>query len=164
MAEYKTDPVTIDLIYRDREFCVWAWVERRTRTNFQPLLQAVFLRKQELLAAKRSRMKREQKTEAGVGFVSTLPNISWQILQDSSKSASAREGALTFQVALYTDRDMWEQELHVAQGDQKPRQEYSAAVKMDLDCNTLNNPLDGKAKLTALPASLIPLLPFPRST
>lgn len=41
---------------------------------------------------------------------------------------------------------MWKQELHVAQGDQKPRQEYSATVKMDLDCNTLNNPFGWESK------------------
>lgn len=46
-----------------------------------------------------------------------------------------------------SDRAMWEQELLPVHGDQKPRQKYSASVKTDLDSNSLNNPLDGKAKL-----------------
>lgn len=90
-------------------------------------------------------MQGAQKTEAELDYVSILPNFSRQIPQDSNKSASARQGPLTLQVCSISQ--IWEQELHLAQGDQKPRQKYSAAVKMDLHSNSLNNPVDVKAKL-----------------
>lgn len=62
-----------------------------------------------------------------------------------NKAVSAREGALALRA--HSISQMWERELHLARGDQKPRRKYPASVKMDLNSNSLNNALDGKAKL-----------------
>lgn len=108
MLECRNAAVIMALLCKGGEFCIWGWVERRIRANFQPLLQVASVKKQEVLAARRSRMQGARKTEAGLEYVSILPNFSRQIPQDSNKSASARQGPLTLQVCSISQIGIYE--------------------------------------------------------
>lgn len=163
MVECRIAPVIIALLYKGGEFWVWAWVERRIRANFQPPSQVACLRRQEVRATKRSRMQGAQKAETGLDYGFMLPKFSRQILQDSTKSASAREGALTLQVCFISQLGIRGSRSSFWPKETRSSDRSTQLLWKRTSIPWSEQPIAWERKtLPALPASSLPLLPFPQ--